>query len=124
MREHPAHTWASVREFFRQLAAENDHFAPMHEFVEQLAASRYASALYPLQSMHTLGLSQHPSVSVDAERLSVEFEDGQFLVRYQGGPTAAVWTKRHPEGMVALERLFEHLRWFNKYNEPASRSAI
>jgi len=124
MTGYPAHSWASVLSAFRDLAAANAYFAPMCAFVQQLADSPYVTGLYPQKSMHTLRLSQHREVSNEAERLSVDFEDGAFVVRYQGGPTAAVWTKRHADGMLALERLFEHLRWFTEYRDPRSRPAI
>src|SRR4051794_17964688 len=102
MTEYPAHTWPSVLASFRSLAGANAHFAPMRDFVERLATSRYGPALYPQQSMHTLRLSQLPTVSAEAEQLSISYEDREFVVRYQGGPTAPVWTKRHADGMIAL----------------------
>src|SRR5689334_9787637 len=106
MTEYPAHSWPYVVSAFRGFAEANPHFAPMAAFVERLAASPYAARLYPQQSMHTLHLSQQPQVSRDAERLWVEWEDGEFVVRYQGGPTASVWTERSSDGMAALGRLF------------------
>jgi hypothetical protein len=124
MTGYPAHSWSYVVGAFRDFAAANAYFAPMRAFVQQLADSPYAASLYPQQSMHTLRLSQYREVSNEAERLSVDLEGGEFVVRYQGGPTAAVWTKRHADGMVALERLFEHLRWFTEYQDAGSRPAI
>jgi hypothetical protein len=115
MRADPAHSWSDVVTTFRDRAAVNPWFMPMRDFVERLAGSRYAGSLYPLLSMHTVHLSQHPEVSRDAERLTVDWEDDAFVVRYRGEPAAPVWTKRHPDGMAALERLFEHLRWFVEY---------
>jgi hypothetical protein len=109
------HSWTWVVTSLQRRAAENQHFVPMRDFVERLAKSRYAPSLYPLLSMNTLRLSQHPEVSTYAERLSVEWEDQAFIVQYQGDLAAPVWTKRHPDGMVALVRLFEHLGWFIEY---------
>jgi hypothetical protein len=124
MTEYPAHTWPSVVDFFRSLAAANEQFAPMHRFVDELAHSPYAAGLYPQQSMHTLRLSQQPMISDQAERLSIDYEDGAFVVRYRGGPTAPVWTTRDANGIRALKRLFKHLRWFIEYSTSSSRPAI
>ena len=123
MNADPARSWLDIVTTFQDRAAANPWFVPMRDFVERLAGSPYADSLYPLLSMHTVHLSQHPEVSWDAERLTVDWEDDAFVVRYQGGPTAPVWTKRHPDGMVALERLFEHLRWFIEYRVAGSRAA-
>ena len=124
MTGYPAHSWSYVVDSFRELAADAPRFVPMRELVERLAASGYAAALYPQQSMQTLRLSQHAELSSHVERLSVEHDGAQFVVRYQGGPTAPVWTKHHPDGMIALERAFEHLRWFTEYRERDARPAI
>ena len=82
----PAHSWRYVVTTFQDRAAANPWFVPMRDFVERLAGSPYADSLYPLLSMHTVHLSQHPEVSWDAERLTVDWEDDAFVVRYQGGP--------------------------------------
>src|SRR4051812_47046407 len=79
MTEYPAHSWASVVGFFGDIAEANTVFAPMRDFVERLASSRYATGLYPQQSMHTLRLSQSPTVSQEVARLSVDHEDGEFV---------------------------------------------
>jgi|GEM_PF-5141822 len=121
--EYPAHSWPYVVSAFRGLAEANAHFAPMAAFVERLATSAYAAGLHPMKSMFGLRLSQHPLVSFEAEYLWVEWEDGEFVVRYQGRLGAPVWTKRDPDGMAALERLFEHLRWFTEYHGVAPRGA-
>jgi hypothetical protein len=123
MNASPAHSWRYVLTTFQDRAAANPWFVPMRDFVERLAGSPCANSLYPLLSMHTVHLSQHPEVSWDTERLTIDWEDDAFVVQYQGGPTAPVWTKRHPHGMVALERLFEHLRWFIEYRVAGSRAA-
>ncbi|MFL5563201.1 MAG: hypothetical protein ACJ79K_17175 [Gemmatimonadaceae bacterium] len=124
MTDYPAQSWSSVKQGFRELASPDIDFAPMRDFVEQLAGSRYAGGLYPQKSMHTLRLRQVPQISDDRERLSVDWEENAFVVRYRGDRTAPVWTKRHTDGMIALERLFEHLRWFSEYAGPSSRPAI
>ena len=118
MREFPAyehHGWPEVVEFFERLAIENRYFVPMREFVNRLAASEYASGLHPMQSMHTLILSQHEHVHAYQDRVTVSFEAGEFVVRHQGGPTSAEWTKRGADGMASLERFFHHMRWFTEY---------
>lgn len=118
MSEQPAylhHGWPSVLDSFRQLAEANPNFEPMAHFVERLAASRSAGALYPLQPMHTLVLSLHERVHAYQDRVSVTYEEGEFVVRYQGGPMAPVWTKRSPEGIAALERFFGQMRWFTEW---------
>jgi hypothetical protein len=111
----PARTWIDVVTTVQGYAREDPHWAPMRDFIERLAFSRYAGALYPGLSHVRLHLSQHPEISWSSERLTVEWEDQAFVVRYMGDLTAPVWTKRHPDGMVALERLFEHLGWFVEY---------
>jgi hypothetical protein len=124
MREYPAHAWPYVLSSLRDLATANAYFDPMARFVEELAASPYAAALYPQLSMHTLYLSQQPTVSNYTERLGVTWKDGKFVVCYQGGPSAPVWEKRDSNGMRALRRLFEHLRWFTEYRESPPDAAI
>ena len=109
---YPHHSWTDVSAFYTEIAATNAQVGPMRDFVVQLARSRYADALYPMQSMQTLILSLHEQVHQYQDRVSVDYEEGEFVVRYQGGPTAAVWTARRPDGMAALERFFHHVGWF------------
>ena len=128
MTSYPTHTWAYVVEFFCQLAEQNTAFAPMRGAVEQLAAAPYAAGLYPVQSMHTLCLYQHDRAGPEDEQLRLDFEGGEFVVRYRAGgtpdprfrlrPTAGVWTKRGSDPMALLDRALDHLRWFVEYRAP------
>ena len=115
MPEYPAQTWSSVIERYRRLAVANPYFAPMRDLVERIAASRYASGLHPLVSMQTLRLSPRERFNLQTDEVRIDCENGEFVVRYQGGPAAAIWTKRDPDGFAAFERFLEHIRWFVDY---------
>ncbi|HEX8454053.1 MAG TPA: hypothetical protein VF647_18345 [Longimicrobium sp.] len=97
----------------------------MADFVERLAGSRYAAGLFPVKSMHTVRLYQQQRYSTWDDEIRVDYDSGEFVVRYLSGgvwrhlePRAApgVWLKRSPDGFEALERCFHHLRWFVEYH--------
>jgi hypothetical protein len=50
-------SWQKVTKFYRDRTENNPFFRPMMELAEQIAASKYASGLYPWTSMHTRGRS-------------------------------------------------------------------
>src|SRR5690349_2971929 len=126
------HSWSSVVDAFRGLGQQAPDLAPLGEAVARLAASRYAAGLHPVQSMHTLRLFQHDVAGPDDEELRLDYEDGQFVVRYRRGadpdprlsiaPPARMWTKRGADAIAMLERAVHHLGWFVEYRA-ASRTA-
>jgi hypothetical protein len=113
---------------FRHLA-DVPELAPLANAVPQIAASRYAAALYPVKSMHTLLLYQDGGAGPEAERTVLECQGGELVLRYEAGrlPDGAValcvpptpWTKRGPDALTPLERALHHLRWFVEYRAPA-----
>ena len=125
MIEYLTQAWPDVVSFYDRLVDEASDFAPMAEFVRQLAASPYAAGLHPVTSMRTLRLFQHDHVAGTDEEVRVDFEDGVFVVRHRAGatpdphfalrPPPGVWTKRGADGFALLERAFHHLRWFVEY---------
>lgn len=128
MSEYPTHSWATVVERFRDLAAAVPSFAPLAAGVAQIAASRFASGLHPVASMHTLLLYQHERRRPDDEQLRLDLEGNELVLRYDPGrlpdrPAALrvqerAWTKRGPDALPLLERALHHLRWFVEYREP------
>lgn len=122
---HEAHSWQDVACSFRDLADENAYFAPMAAVVERLARSPYAAGLFPVKSMHTVRLYQQQRYFVWDDEIRVEYDSGEFVVRYFSGggfrhlePRAApgVWMKRSPDGFAAFERCLHHVRWFVEYD--------
>jgi hypothetical protein len=124
MSRYPTHSWHDVVDQFRKYSP-----APLADAVAQIAASRYAG-LHPVASMHTLLLYQHdPAGHPEDERLVLDYESGEFVLRYQPGrvPDHAAalrveqptWTKRGKDSMALLDRAIHHLRWFVEYREPA-----
>jgi hypothetical protein len=113
---------------FRDLA-DVPALAALAGAVPQIAASRYAAGLHPVKSMHTLLLYQHDRAGPEDERLVLECQGGELVLRHEPGRlpdrTAALrvpptpWTKRGPDALALLERAFHHLRWFVEYREPA-----
>ena len=97
----------------------------MRDFVAQLAASRYADGLHPVQSMWTLRLyqrSQYDPMRDPYITIAYDPKAREFTVEYLAGPyqepfstrmPKSHWTKRDPSGFAALERCLHHLGWFN-----------
>jgi hypothetical protein len=77
MARYPTHDWAYVVESFRRFSATVPGCEPMGEAVAQIAESRYASGLFPVQSMHTLLLYQHDLAGPEDEQLRLDCEDGE-----------------------------------------------
>jgi hypothetical protein len=119
-----AHTWDQVRRSFADPLHDRPDLYQMREFVEQIAESRYAEVLHPVQSMWTLRLYQ--TAEYDPVRdpyITIAFDPnaGEFVVEYLAGPykapfsTSVVkshWVKRHTSGFTALERCLNYLNWF------------
>ena len=128
MTRYPTHSWSYVVEAFRRLADVPD-LAPLATAVPAIAATRYASDLYPVKSMHTLFLYQHDPAGAEDEHLALTCEEGELVLRYQPGRLPnrvaalrvpeAPWTKRGTDAVALLERAFHHLRWFVEYRVPA-----
>ena len=129
MTRYATHSWPYVVSFFENFGRTYPEFAPLGPAVAQVAASRYAAGLYPVQSHHTLLLYQHDHAGPEDEQVRLDWEDGEFVVRYLNGrvrdpriaivPPKGIWTKRGPEAMPLLERAFHHLGWFVEYRAPA-----
>jgi hypothetical protein len=118
-----AHSWHYVLSSFRDLAGVNPYFAPMAAFVDRLAGSAYAAGLFPVMSMHTIRLYQQQHYSMHDDEIRVDFDSGEFIVRYRsGGSAPGVWTKRSADGFAALERCLHHLGWFVEYNGHGGRT--
>ena len=123
-----AHPWDSVVDFFAGFASVNPECEPMHRFVSQVSSSRYAKALFPLTSMHTLILSRTPEFENNREVLRIDFDctKQQFHFEYvertfassvehddrerSGGET---WTKKcgAAAGFGAFERFLALKDW-------------
>lgn len=127
MPRYPTHSWPDVVDGFRELA-DVPALAPLAEAVAQIAGSRFAAGLYPVQSMHTLLLYQHDRAGPEDERLLLDAESGELVLRYQPGRlpdraaavrvTEAAWTGRGTDVLPLLERALHHLRWFVEYRMP------
>ena len=120
-----AHPWDSVVDFFAGFASVNPECEPMHRFVSRVASSRYAEALFPLTSMHTLVLSRTPELEPGSEILRVDFDCTRQRFRFEyaewpsvergrerpksgGGP----WTKCDAAaGFGAFERFLALKGW-------------
>lgn len=126
--EYRTHTWEAVARSFARLGREVPRFAPLGAAVAEVATSRYAAGLFPVQSMHTLLLYQHDRAGPGDDQLRLDWDGEQFVVQYLAGakrdprfalqPQARVWTKRGPAALPLLERAFHHLRWFVEYHDP------
>ena len=121
MAGYPHHTWPQTVRLFDEIAAEQPRLALMRAFVGQVAASKYAAGLNPLTSHATLLLSPNDTLLTGYDEVKIDLEDGEFVVRYHGSPTSATWTTRDTNGMAALERFLQHIRWFVEYNRAPPR---
>ena len=121
------HDWHWAASTFRDDADEYPRFAPLAGLMERLAASPYASGLFPVRSMQTIRLYQHDrySVTSDAIHIDFDFDAKEFVVQYRALPFSKTyttperercWTKRSRDGFAAVERCLHHLRWFVEYD--------
>jgi hypothetical protein len=116
-------TWQKVTKFYRDITEKNTFFRPMLELAEQIAASKYASGLYPWTSMHTLCISQTPEADSDKEvlRISLDPQDGVLVYDFQETgstlPKYQHWTRRcsPDEGFSRFERFIQLKKWFVDY---------
>jgi hypothetical protein len=120
--ERQTHSWTSIVEFFAYCAEGNPYFAPLHQFGVRLAESRYASGVFPVQSMHSVRLYQNGRYTDVDPFIHVRFEHGKFTVVYIPGAsrprllgTPAEWSRRGEDGFGILEGCFRHLGWFVEY---------
>jgi len=128
MTRYPTQTWPAVVAAFAGLA-DVPALAPLARAVEQIAVSRYAAALFPVKSMHTLLLYQHPTAGPEDERLVLAHEDGELVLRFERGQLAAPpaslrttvpeWETRGLDALTLLGRAADQLRWFVEYGAPA-----
>jgi hypothetical protein len=130
MTRYPTHSWPSAVASFRDDASIGPSFAALADGVAQIAGSRYATGLYPVQSMHTLLLFQHDCAnSFEDEHLALETDGTALVLQYHPGrlpdrPAALrtsepVWTKHGTDAIALLERALHHLRWFVEYRASA-----
>jgi hypothetical protein len=122
------HSWQEVMKFYRDITEKNSFFRPMAELTEQIAASKYASGLYPWTSMHTLCISQTPEADSDKEvlRISLDPRDGALVYDFQETGSALPkykhWIRRcSPDaGFSRFERFVQLKKWFVD-SKPLSR---
>ena len=125
-----ARPWDSVVDFFAGFASVNPECEPMHRFVSRVASSRYAEALFPLTSMHTLIISRTPEFQLNREVLRVDFDctRQRFNFEYRerpfaspvernperSGPAHEAWTKKcdAAAGFNEFERFLARKGWF------------
>ena len=104
-------------DFFAGFASVNPECEPMHGLVAQISSSRYAEALFPSASMHTLVISRTPEFESNREVLRVDFDCARqrFRFRYVERPRPAYgeWTKEcgATEGFGAFERFLALQKW-------------
>ena len=116
-------SWQKVTKFYRDITEKNTFFRPMTELAEQIAASKYASGLYPWTSMHTLCISQTPEADSDKEvlRISLDPRDGALVYDFQETgstlPKYEHWIRRcsPDEGFSRFERFIQLKKWFVDY---------
>ena len=116
-------SWQKVTKFYRDITEENPFFRPMAELAEQIAASKYASGLYPWTSMHTLCISQTPEADSDKEvlRISLDPRGGVLVYDFQETgstlPKYEHWIRRcsPDEGFSRFERFIRLKKWFVDY---------
>jgi hypothetical protein len=77
--------WGRIVEFYRARATANPFFQPMMILAQQIAASRYASGLYPWTSMQTLCISQTLEADSNKEvlRIWLDPQDGAVVFDFQ-----------------------------------------
>jgi hypothetical protein len=113
-------SWRKVTKFYRDITQENPFFRPMLELTEQIAASQYASGLYPWTSMHTLCISQTPEADSDGEVLRISLDPRASVLVYDFQETGSTlpkykhWTRRCSpvEGFSRFERFVQMKNWF------------
>lgn len=121
MTRYPTHSWPRVVAGFRDIASIGPGFAALADGVAELAASRYATGVYPVKSMHTLLLFQHDPAGREDEHLTLETDGTALVLQYHPGrlpdrgTSEPVWTKHGTDAVALLERALHHLRWFVEY---------
>ncbi len=116
-------SWQKVTKFYRDRTEENPFFLPMMELAQQIAASKYASGLYPWTSMHTLCMSQTPEADLTKEvfRIALDPQDGALVFDFQETgstlPKYQHWIRRcsPDEGFARFERFVRLKKWYVEY---------
>ena len=133
MADYTTHTWGSVISFYRASAATEPQAASMARLAEQLAASRFASALHPVTSHFMLRLFAHETFDFADDQIQVEHDGDEYVVNYVASgrvhsnaqaPVRSSWSKHGPDGFRAIERCLDYLRWFVEDSPSASRPAV
>jgi predicted esterase YcpF (UPF0227 family) len=112
--------WEKIVEFYRSRATANPFFEPMMILAQQIAASKYASGLYPWTSMQTLCISQTSEADSNKEvlRIWIDPQDGAVVFDFQETasqlPKYQHWIRRCPpqEAFSRLERFLQLKKWF------------
>jgi len=112
-------SWKSVLTFYDKRAAENPFFEPLRTFAHDLAASPYATALHPWNSMHGLCISQtEPHYPQDCPHLLISLNSASEMeFRYIDTAVAECqWhrTESPARAMARLELFFDQLNWFGR----------
>ena len=121
MYEVKSRPWRQIVEFYRGLVERHGWpIAPMLAFVERLAASEYAAALYGATSHAQLLIAQHPSHPPGEGVLAVEFppDEQRFTFDYRA------WAFERPhwqasaapeDGFAKFEHFLRMQNWFVTY---------
>jgi len=122
-------SWVEIERFYRWLVDEGLKVRGMLHLVEQIRASRYASALHAWTSMHDLCIVQTPRTYPDTHDLPylriTPFFDGTVEFRYiDTFVEEKQWHRRVDEedAFQRLERFIDQLHWVvrEKARDPAS----
>jgi hypothetical protein len=112
--------WPEVVGFYRDLVEEQGAaLAPMLALVEFLAASRYATALFPCPSNQVLGIGRAPDFTPGDDELQVRFdrERQTFAFTQRRRDALHPWSRECQAGewRAVLERIFhKRLQWFHE----------
>ncbi|MDQ3567301.1 MAG: hypothetical protein M3397_04370 [Actinomycetota bacterium] len=110
-----ASSWKEIVEFYTRFASVNQQCHPMRQFVSQVAASKYAEAIFPKTSMHTLIVSQVAEFEWNREILKIDCSEQEFHFEYFEQPNVEQrWAKEccATEGFSAFERSLALKKWF------------
>jgi hypothetical protein len=112
--------WSEIKEFYQEFVEAGHRLEGMVHLVEQIEASRYATGLFALTSMHDLCITQVPSFSMRFDepylRVSPHF-DGTVTFRYVDTHIEnKQWHRvvKDEEAFSRLERFIDQLHWFPK----------
>ena len=113
----PPDHWFGVVTYFEELSAERPDFKPLAELVQEIAASRFSTALYPWTAADDLCLAQAPSrLPVEAPHLRLRLmSDAAIEFLYiEGAMDPHLWRRVEPVELAygRLLIFFDQLNWF------------